>query len=329
MKAVREPEDRENLPAAASIARAARSMTGVCGLGIAIWLVVIAVPSAAIAAFPGANGRIAFTAGSPGSDGSSIHTVEPDGSGLTAIGPNRVLSPSWSADGDRIAFTRVPASGAMRVMTMAADGTDVTGVAGAGKATNDFAVTPSFSPSGNRIAYSTSRRIHLIRSNGTDKEAVIKAESSGDARGRVGRPAFSPNGKRIAFIGLPQGERHVGLWTVRPDGSGLKLLTKAGTGGAGLSYSPDGRFLAFGGSGSLLTIRANGADQRLISQDLAFPAWAPAGDRLVGIVRGTLEGSCGGLVTFPPDGSQVTPIPSCSSLGSFQAYDSSWQPVPG
>lgn len=83
-----------------------------------IVLILLAPTVAGGGTFPGSNGVIAFTSGS------TIVVVAPDGSGLTPIVSGQ--SPSWNADGTRIAFVR---SGALFLMDP--DGTNAGGVPGA------------------------------------------------------------------------------------------------------------------------------------------------------------------------------------------------------
>src|SRR3990170_6618779 len=56
------------------------------------------------AAFPGENGRIAFVR--DGALDSHIYTMSPDGTGLSKVPttPRFDSSPSWSPDGEKIAF---------------------------------------------------------------------------------------------------------------------------------------------------------------------------------------------------------------------------------
>src|SRR6059036_1470460 len=70
------------------------------------------------AAFPGANGGIAFSSVTAGD--ADIYTMSPDGSGLTRLTRSRIdeFEPAWSANGKRLAYT----SGG-QVYLMNADGT--------------------------------------------------------------------------------------------------------------------------------------------------------------------------------------------------------------
>ena len=94
---------------------------------IALAFVALAAVSPAHAAYPGANGKIAFA---------RAHTfvMEPDGSGVTdLVSPNIPgqfdRQPAWSPDGSRIALSRTLDHGAnFDIYVMNADGTGATRV---------------------------------------------------------------------------------------------------------------------------------------------------------------------------------------------------------
>ena len=70
---------------------------------LAVLLATLLVPAASQAAFPGANGKIAFVRSG------DIWTMNPGGTGqvnLTNSAENE-SSPAWSADGQQIAFASV------------------------------------------------------------------------------------------------------------------------------------------------------------------------------------------------------------------------------
>ena len=90
------------------------------------WLGVAA--DGADAAFPGANGRIAFvsnrvSAGNPTGD-DEIYTMNPDGTNVKQLTKNGAadFDPAWSPDGKTIAFRRTRSGNNDEVYTMRANG---------------------------------------------------------------------------------------------------------------------------------------------------------------------------------------------------------------
>ena len=167
---------------------------------------------------------------------SALWSVNVDGTGLTKLTANLPADvtgpghPAWSPDGRRIAFTAAR-NQAHKVWTMNADGS------GATQLTIDtgFDMNPTWSPDGASIAFT--RYDAATPSNGWD---VVIAPVSGGAPVRLALPgdqllpAWSPDGQYIAVTGTAvaaQGTRN--LYTLRPDGSGLRLRTVDAAWGGG------------------------------------------------------------------------------------------------
>jgi TolB protein len=157
--------------------------------------------SPARAAFPGANGRIAFArfprSASPFEE---IYTVRASGSGLNRVtnsGGARISNvfPDWNAAGTRIALSHfTPSGGIIQIVTPSGALVDSFGDPGC-----DAVATPAWSPDGKTIAYAcvtngfsdssiktydlaTQHRIQITPRTGDDNE-----------------PEFSPSGDAIAF----------------------------------------------------------------------------------------------------------------------------------
>jgi Tol biopolymer transport system component len=105
-------------------------------------------------------------------------------------------------------------------------------------------------------------------------------------------PVWSPKGDVIAFTSKREG--NYDLFTIRPDGSGLKRLTSDPGNEAHSVWSPDGEWLAFSSGmqgfkdeaalhaynpqpyGELCVMRANGTDIRVLTDNQfeeATPCW--------------------------------------------------------
>jgi Tol biopolymer transport system component/DNA-binding winged helix-turn-helix (wHTH) protein len=99
-----------------------------------------------------------------------------------------------------------------------------------------FQFSPSFSPDGGWVVYSTDvdGTPHLFISPiDGDKERQLTDGEAGEAQ-----PSWSPDGKRIAFVSVRKG----GIWLIDANGGEPKPLT---TFGSRPSWSPDGTEIAF------------------------------------------------------------------------------------
>lgn len=201
--------------------------------------------SAAEAAFPGQNGRIAFLGISGGS--SDVYSMNPDGSGVANLtAPRQALrgvvtgsiDPAYSADGNRIAFTRF--SSQYDVFAMNADGSgqvNLTSVAGG------EGFDPAYSPDGSKIAFTRSDGgdpdIFVMNADGTDPVNLTPDDAGNDSG-----PVFSPDGSKIAFTSFREGNQEI--FVMNANGSAPVNLTP-GTGVTNFApdFSPDGSRIAY------------------------------------------------------------------------------------
>jgi serine/threonine protein kinase/Tol biopolymer transport system component len=157
------------------------------------------------------------------------------------------------------------------------------------------------SPDGQWIAFDTSfpqEDLFLVRPDGTGQRQL----TNDAARDRV--PRWSPDGSRILFYSDRGGA--YGAWTIRPDGSGLELLSHGSV--ASLYsplWSPDGKRLA--GSleirGGVLVDLALPAGQRLRplprpapNEGFAPTSWSEDGRTLAGTLERADRSSVPGVV---------------------------------
>jgi hypothetical protein len=113
---------------------------------------------------------------------------------------------------------------------------------------------PVPSPDGAHVAFERSDALWVMRPDGSGQRLL--------ARNAID-PAWTPDSRRIAYVGVDAGERSLGIRVIGLNGTGGRLLV----GGDVLrpSWSPDGRSLAFARQGSLVVLR--GGRQRTILDD--------------------------------------------------------------
>ena len=161
-------------------------------------------------------------------DRSDLYVINVDGTGLTnltAAFPATMTDrrdPAWSRDGSRIAFIGAVA-GQHKVWVMDADGSN------ARQVTTDagFDMTPTFAPDGQRIAFT---RYNAAEPALGDDVMIVTLQGGTPTRlalaGDQRTPAWSPDGHYIAVSGSSvAGQGTSEIFTLRPDGTGLRLRT--------------------------------------------------------------------------------------------------------
>jgi Tol biopolymer transport system component len=217
--------------------------------------------------------------------------------------------PSWSPDGEVIAFTAFPRR--MRVDVMSSDGRRRSRLtSGSGDA-----ALPVWSPDGRTIAFDddTTRTIELLTTTGSVRHPLGRRVAS--------LPSWSPDGHEIAFVskgGRNLVQTYGEIHAVNLATGHVRLLTRDGTFPV---WSPDGTRLAFvrrdGSQTWLWTMGADGSEQqRLCRAAAGRPAWAPSGRRIAFALDGD-------IYTVPSSGGSLQRV----TFGHGDNLDPAWQPA--
>ena len=174
---------------------------------------------------------------------------------------------------------------------------------------------PTLSPDGNWLAYAHAGDIHLRRVGGSSAVNL-----TADSRAWDGQPAFSPDGRHIAFASRREGgETSGGIWIIETAGGTARRLSRRGFDPA---WSPDGAEIVFNteftgyaiGRVRASEMRAvtvsSGVDRSVTAGDAVMGAWSPGGHRIA-FTRAFVAGKAAGLWdiwTMRPDGSDPVQV---------------------
>jgi TolB protein len=164
--------------------------------------------------------RVAFTSTRDGNP--EIYVANRDGSNLRRLtnNPSIDITPTWSPSGTQIAFTS-DRSGAQQIYVVSADG-----VGAAQRITSEsYCDRATWSPAPyNEIAYASRNGpgfdIHLLDLATKHMTPLTFGEGTNES------PAFSPNGRHIAFMSTRSGKSQI--FTVSRDGKNPRQITKTG-----------------------------------------------------------------------------------------------------
>jgi TolB protein len=246
----------------------------------------LGAPAEAAAAFPGANGLIAFESHRRGAN-SDIHVMNPDGSGRRRLthGPASDHTPAGSPDGRRVAFERRRGN-ISEIYVVDVDGAHLRRLTDSRDTLIDVPASsrmPAWSADGGRILFVSNR-------DGDNVIYSINADGGGRRRLLGGyEPAASPDGGRLAFSSI--GGAQSTILVASAAGRGRRRISPNLNVGAP-NWSPDAGRITFSGiTGDedneevhIYVMRSNGSGPaRLTSSPLAddAPAWSPDGARIV------------------------------------------------
>ena len=260
-----------------------------------------------------ANGKIGFLRRASSSSYPNVYVMNSDGSGQikltgTKVGDTDEAWGAWSPDGKKIAFTIRPSfSNNIDIYVINPDGTCPANLTRTKKRAE---TAPSWSPDGEKIAYlrgssagSLSTDLYVMQADGANQTRLIEAGDTAEFEGSFRLLAWSPDGKKIAFLrsttenpassapaSAAPASGPSGIYVIKPNGSGLRKLSKGLSYTGLLVWSPDGKKIAFagtqgayGGGSIAYVVNADGTERRklLSSEDpISSLAWSPDGKKI-------------------------------------------------
>lgn len=235
--------------------------------------------------------RLAFARGNP--DGSSwdIYVMNADGSNvvqLTSGGYN--VEPAWGPDGRTIAFTSLlPGSAGVSVIDVDTDGSQGSRIL---LDRPGWDAQPAWSPDGRTITFTSDWRaydfvydLYAMNADGSDVRPLLEGPFFWvDGLTFFFQSAWSPDGQKIAVVicgyAWDNCYPNSAIAVANADGSGLKVIAQAGS-YARPTWSPDGRWIAFGSSGcrtcqsSIWVVHVDGGTEGLVVDNGHSPTWRP------------------------------------------------------
>jgi Tol biopolymer transport system component len=262
--------------------------------------------------------------------------------------------PSWSPDGERIAFTLHETDGEYAqstqddIVVMDSDGSDQRQVTSDAAGQSSF--RPTWSPDGEQIAFLRSDAVFVSSPIRYGDLFVVNVDGSEETRVTRGKlvsgPAWSPDGRLIAMAVGTRGKdvplvSNTDIYVVDVAGRAPKRLTDTpSVFESAPAWSPDGSQIAFArwryqtsfdGKGAIFVMKADGSGQRRVLSPRHFATgpysltWSPDG-RSLGFETSSMLG-CTSISTVDLKTNSVRATTSCKKPREASVAPS-WQPAP-
>jgi Tol biopolymer transport system component len=250
---------------------------------------------------------IAFMSNRSAANG-GVFVANPDGSALTKLGPDPAITPVWSPDGQKLAFISF---GVLSVMNADGSGVRQIFVPGDHVAAYAYVVMMRWSPDSQKLVFEVDYEAYC-QNDYCILGQIWKVDADGSGPGKLADgfgPAWSPDGRRIAF----GGQQHDEIYAIDSDGTHLTQVTANHQQIVSPpTWSPDGTRLAFASTGGafyseILLVNADGTGLVAIPPvgvEERGPQWSSDGSRIaITAILSSEPGQDYVLVVMSADGS--------------------------
>jgi Tol biopolymer transport system component len=170
-----------------------------------------------------------------------LELIDPEGGNRSTLVelPGIIAQPTWSPDGERIAFEVV--SDERSLYAIDRDGSNLTELLGPAPHDSMGFFDPAWSPDGSRIAYIASTqagstqagpwrlRVEVVDADGSNPTELVEAGTC-YCLGFTPGLTWSPDGARMALNTGSLEQQDYGLYVMNADGTGLRLVAKGADG---------------------------------------------------------------------------------------------------
>lgn len=235
----------------------------------------------------------------------------------TFNGTGKIITPTWGNDASSVAIQEDG-----KIVVAGGQNDEIFGF---------MLVRYQGGPVNGKIAFTSDRdgdqEIYVVNDDGTGQRRLTN-NSGADSY-----PAFSPDGRKIAFVSQTAAGSFV-IKLMNADGSDQTDVTPIDFVNSpspwlesdfSLSWSPDGRKIAFEEMNEIFTVNIDGTERTNLTNNVAndwSPSWSPDGSRILFV---SSRETYWAMYTMKPDGSDVRALPGTDPY--LWDTSPSWEPA--